>query len=328
MTHRLALPAVLVLALALSACSPASPATTGPASTPTATATGTTTPTTVQNCGRTLTFDRPVERIVSGWTTSTELLLRLGQGSKVVGQYNTSAGTPSAEFTTQEAAVPTLSTEGLTREQLAAADPDLVWADGEYAFDGSTLPTIDELAQQGTQVMVLSGFCGDDATGATVDDVFTDLTTLGTVLGDSTATDEVAASLHARLDAVAQRTAGVPSVPVVFLADYDGVLYAYDGVYSDIARRAGAHNTYAGALPAGKYYSEVSREDVIARDPSTIVLLTAGDADPAAAKAALAELLPTVAAVRDGAVVTLPESDSTNLRGVDGVEELSRALHP
>ena len=74
--------------------------------------------------------------------------------------------------------------------------------------------------------------------------------------------------------------------------------------------------------------ADVDDEDLIARDPATIVLLTGADADPDQAVRDLAELLPTVAAVRAGNVVTMPESDSTNLRGVDGVEELSTALHP
>ncbi|MEZ0167007.1 ABC transporter substrate-binding protein [Kineococcus sp. LSe6-4] len=320
------LPAALVLTLGLTACSSTtSQSAAGRAPAPAGT---TTASVSVQNCGRTVTLPHPAERVVSGWVTSTELLLQLGDSDELVGQYNTSSGTPSAQYADAFAKVPVLSTEGLTREQLAAAHPDLVWADGEYAFDGNTLPTIDQLADQGTQVLVLSGFCGDDATGAKVSDVFTDLAAIGTLLGRQTATDELAEQLHTRLDAVSQRIAGDPAVPVMFLANYDGTLYTYDGVYTDIAELAGGSNVYAGQLPKGQYYSEVSREDVIARDPSTIVLLTGGDGDTVGAKDSLSQLLPGVSAVRDGKVVTMPESDSTNLRAVDGVEELSEALHP
>ncbi|WP_250445195.1 ABC transporter substrate-binding protein [Actinotalea sp. C106] len=282
----------------------------------------------VQNCGRTVTLDEPAQRIVSGWTTSTEVLLAVDQGDRLVGQYNSSNGTPSEEYADAFAEIPVLSATALSREQLAAAQPDLIWADGEYLFDGSQLPTIDELASQGTQVLVLSGFCGDDATAATVEDVFTDLDAIGTLLGESSATEVLADQLRERLQAVETRIADQPESPLVFLADYEGVLYTYDGVYTDIAEKAGGHNLYAGELPPGQYYSEISREDVLTRDPGTIVLLTGPGADTEAAVAGLSELLPGVTAVSEGRVVTMPESDSTNLRVVDGVERLSQALHP
>ena len=140
-------------------------------------------PVDVTNCGRTLHFDQPPTRIVSGWPTSTELLIALGAADTVVGQYNTSTGTPDPRYAEAFGKVKVLGPNAPAREQLIAAAPQLIWADGEYLFDGTQLPTIAELNEQGIQVMVLSGFCGDDASGATVRDVDTDLAALGRILG-------------------------------------------------------------------------------------------------------------------------------------------------
>lgn len=285
-------------------------------------------PVTVTNCGRTLHFDRAPSRVVSGWPTSTDLLAALGLTDRVVGQYNTSNGTAAAAYAAAVADVPDLGEAAPSREQLLAVRPDLIWADGSYLFDGRQLPTIDELAAQGTQVMILSGFCTDDATRATVTDVKTDLAALGRIFGVQTKARELAGQVDARLGAVAAKVDGKPPVPVAMISSFGGAIYTYEGVYSDIAALAGATNVYAGTLPAGQYYGELSKESILQKDPDTVVYLLSGGETQASARTALAETLPTVTAVRTGHVVFLPQWNSTNLAGVDGVETLAAALHP
>lgn len=63
-------------------------------------------PVDVSNCGRTLHFDQAPQRIVSGWTTSAELLIELGLADRIVGQYNTSSGTPVAKYAAIEKTIP------------------------------------------------------------------------------------------------------------------------------------------------------------------------------------------------------------------------------
>ncbi|MCO8277799.1 ABC transporter substrate-binding protein [Actinoplanes sp. TRM 88003] len=284
-------------------------------------------PVDVTNCGRTLHFDGPPTRVVSGWSSSTELLLALGAGDTLVGQYNTSTGTVTGQYADAAARIPVLGENAPGREQLLAARPQLVWADGEYLFDGKQLPTIADLAEQGVQVMVLSGFCGDDATRAKVLDVDTDLDALGRILGRPADAQRLRADLDRRLDAVAERVGDQPATPVAFLSTFDRQLYTYEGVYSDMARLAGATNVYAGVLPEKSYYGQVSVEDVTRRNPGTLVyLLRAGESE-ATARTQLTKTLPTVAAIRDNRIVYLPQNDSTNLAGVAGVEKLVAGLH-
>ncbi|MFC4068953.1 ABC transporter substrate-binding protein [Actinoplanes subglobosus] len=277
-------------------------------------------PVDVTNCGRTLHFEEPPSRIVSGWASSTELLQALGAGDALAGQYNTASG--------QVPGVPVIGENAPGREQLLAARPQLIWADGAYLFDGKQLPTIDDLARQGIQVMILSGFCTDDATKATVRDVDTDLDALGRILGRPEQAGRLRAQVDARLTAVAGRVGDGPATPVAFLSTFDGQFYTYEGVYSDIARLAGATNVYSGVLPAGSYFAQMSVEDIAGRDPGTVVYLLGAGESEEAARAGLSRSLPTVTAVREGRVVFLSQSGTTNLAGVASVEKLAAALHP
>ncbi|KEZ35430.1 ABC transporter substrate-binding protein [Frankia sp. CeD] len=324
-----AVAALLVVTAGLTGCGSGSTTGAGSASAADARSApaGTRYPVEVANCGRTLHFDEAPARVVSGWTTSTELLIELGLTDRIVGQYNTSSGTPAAKYASAEAKLPALGTGAPTREALLAARPDLIWADGSYLFDGRQLPTIAELAAQGTQVMILSGFCTDDATKATVRDVDTDLTALGMIFGIPGRARQVQADINERLRQVATKIQGRDPVPVAVVATYQGTVYTYDGVYTDIARLAGARNIYAGTLPKGKYFSELSVEDLISKNPGTLVYLLSGSETEAEARKFLTSRLPTVAAVRNNRVFFLPQSDSANLAGVEGVTKLAAALH-
>ena len=284
-------------------------------------------PVSVENCGRTVTFDAPPERIVSGWPTSTELIIELGLEDRLVGQYNTtsSLGGPREEYAEAYDAVEVLSEGAPSRETLLAADPDLIWADGSYLFDGQQLPTVEELADSGVQVLVLSGFCEDGGTSS-VDDVYTDLDALGTALDVEEDTDALAADVEERLAAVAGETQGRPPVEAAVISTYEGVVYAYEGVYSDMLEQAGGRNVLAGSLAEGDYFGELSTEALIASAPGTLVYLLAEGESEEAARGLLRADFPTVPAVADDRLVFVPQIDSTNLRVVDGVEALAAQL--
>lgn len=330
----LALPALL--ALILTACGSNGTTTGGasaPSAEPTTTATaptgasgaGTTYPVTVQNCGRSVTFDEAPTRIVSGWSTATELLLDLGAGDRVVGQYNTASSGPSAEHAADYAKVPVLAESAPSKESLLAAAPDLIYADGSYLFDGEQLPTVDDLAESGTQVLVLSGFC-EDGGSSKVTDVKDDLAALGPALDASGPAEKLAGTVDARLQAVADETEAAQDVPMAVVGSYDGALYVYDGVYTDIVDRAGGTNAFAGTLPAGKFFGELSAEQLTAEDPGTLLYLTAVGESEQDAQAYLDEAFPTVAAVKDDRVLFLPQEESSNLRGIDGLEAVAQGL--
>ncbi len=154
-------------------------------------------------------LDRAPTRIVSGWTTSTELLLELGVGDGIVGRYNASSRNPSPAYADAEQQIPVIGESAPTKEALIAAHPDLIWADSDL-FDGQQLPTIDQLAAEGIQVMILSRFCTDDATRATVRDVETDLDALGRILGIAARANQVKAGIETSSTLSPRRSAAPP----------------------------------------------------------------------------------------------------------------------
>ena len=283
-------------------------------------------PRTVENCGREVTIDAPPERIVSGWPTSTETLLELGAADRISGQYNTSNGEPTDKHLDAYAEIKVLGEGGLGREQLLAAEPDLIWADGSYLFDGTQLPTIEDLQADGIPVLILSGFCTGDASGSTVEDLFTDLDTIGQALGLEEEAADLAVNARARLDAVSA-TAGADQ-DIAMFGVFDGVVYGYDGVYSDMARTVGARNTFAGTFPEGSYFGEVSKEALIAQDPDALVYLYSSAGDRDGAEDYLRSTFSNLQAVTNDRIVLLPAIDSTNLRVLDGVETLAEGLQP
>ncbi|WP_440694128.1 ABC transporter substrate-binding protein [Clavibacter nebraskensis] len=285
-------------------------------------------PVSVDSCDRTLSFRTGPERIVSLWPAVTEMLLELGAGDRIVGQAFTDQSPPLDRYRDAYDRVPVLATGAVDRETLLAAHPDLIVADGEYHFDGTELPTIDDLAALGIRVYVISSFCHGQVTTGHVDDAATDLASLGTLLGAGDAADRAIADERSRLAAVDARVAGTDPVDLAVLQIFDGSVYAdARGLYSDVVARAGGRNVYEDALPADQYYAEVSVEDVARRDPATIVYLYSTDAERDSVRADLEARLPGVRAVRDGRLLALPSTDFIGSRAVDGVVALDALLH-
>ncbi|CAQ01684.1 ABC transporter substrate-binding protein [Clavibacter sepedonicus] len=285
-------------------------------------------PVSVDSCDRTLAFPAGPQRIVSLWPAVTEMLLELGAGDRIVGQAFTDQSPPLDRYRDAYDRVPVLATGAVDRETLLAAHPDLIVADGEYHFDGTELPTIDDLAALGIRVYVISSFCHGQVTTGHVDDAATDLQSLGTLLGAGEAADRAVADERSQLAAVDARVQGRDPVDLAVLQVFDGSVYAdARGLYSDVVTRAGGRNMYENALPADQYYAEVSVEDVAKRDPATIVYLYSTDAERDSVRADLQARLPGVRAVRDGRLLALPSTDFIGSRAVDGVVALDALLH-
>ncbi|WP_445444035.1 ABC transporter substrate-binding protein [Clavibacter sp. km3a] len=314
-----ALAAALAAALVLAGCAADAPAA------PPAADAG---PVSVDSCDRTLSFPAGPQRIVSLWPAVTEMLLELGAGDRLVGQAFTDQSPPLDRYRDAYDRIPVLATGAVDRETLLAWHPDLIVADGEYHFDGTELPTIDDLAALGIRVYVISSFCHGQVTTGHVDDAATDLAALGTLLGAEPAADRAIAGERSRLAAVDARVADAAPVDLAVLQIFDGSVYAdARGLYSDVVARAGGRDVYEDALPADQYYAEVSVEDVARRDPGTIVYLYSTDAERDSVRADLEARLPGVRAVREGRMLALPSTDFIGSRAVDGVVALDALLH-
>jgi iron complex transport system substrate-binding protein len=134
-----------------------------PAANPVATVATIAFPIIIENCGRTLTFAAPPERVVSLWQPPNELLLALGvqeQIGALAGNYTDLR--PDLAPRTQGVPIIGENIAWPSREVLLSQEPDLVIAEGVegFAFDSAQgHATAAEIEATGVQVLSTGGRC-------------------------------------------------------------------------------------------------------------------------------------------------------------------------
>lgn len=287
-------------------------------------------PTTVQNCGRTLSFPAVPTRVVSLYPSMTELVIALGRSDRLVGQANLDLSPPLAQFATAFAAVPVISTSLPSKEVLLNARPDLIVADGEYWFDGKQLPTMKALAALGIPVYINTAFCHQEVTKGTITDAQTDLTNLGRILGAQPAASTVARQQRAIAADVQQSLVGTRPVVTAMVSVSDQQLYLLArGLYSGVLEAAGGRNYFEDELPAGQYFGQVSPELLATAPVEAIVYTYTTEETRSRTETYLRQRFPTVPAVRNNRLIAIEESAfSGELHSYAGQRTLARALHP
>ncbi|MCF6470975.1 hypothetical protein FAF44_21615 [Nonomuraea sp. MG754425] len=325
---------VLVAALALAACGQA-PAVreAGPAAAPPAGF-----PVTVTNCGRTLTFDRPPAKVVTGYHPALETLTALGLGDRIAGRTNFSESTflPGQQEVYDR--IPEISSTIMLpqKEVMLAQGADFVLDNAMASFDaGGGYATVEELDAAGSPVYILGGWCSPEETlEFTLDDTFTDLSNLGKIFGVPDRAEKLAADLRGRLDDVRTRVAGRPPVKVLATDGGRGPVNAYggSGITDQMINAAGGTNVLAAVKGD---YTEVSVEQVSASQPEAILVseyaTLRGETMPTvAAKTADAlSIARNSPAAEDERVLPLPVSaQHPGYRNLLAIADIARFLHP
>ncbi|RMI41309.1 ABC transporter substrate-binding protein [Streptomyces triticirhizae] len=290
---------------------------------------------TYTNCGREVTLDAPPAAVVGLSPAQTELLLRLGVADRMVGQAQTATAPLPEDVRDLAADIPVLSEDAPpTREVLLRAGPDLVTAPTSYEFSAEQgFADLDQLADAGVAAHIASGGCAERRMTATVDDLFTDLGTLGRVLDVDEASAELADAQRAVLDDVEERVAGRPPVTVAQIYVEGERLSAIGaGVEYDIVRRAGGDNVFGpdDAAFADFFAAEINREELAHRDPEVLVFGVHDEEHERATRAWLDANLPDLSAVRNGRLVAVSSADlfPGTIGNVRAVEAVARGLHP
>lgn len=115
-------------------------------------------PLTLSNCGFEVTFDAAPERVVTIKSTSTEMLLALGLGDRIVGTAFPDGPVPD-EWAAEAADIPVLADKLPSEEVVLDAEPDLVFAGWESAFTPDAAGARDELAALGVASYVQPAAC-------------------------------------------------------------------------------------------------------------------------------------------------------------------------
>lgn len=319
-----------LLLLGLAACS----AGTGSSGTPAATAgTGGTAafPVTITNCGTQVTIEHEPQRVLLVNNDSIANLEALGAIDRVVAITATpQTGLYAKDTYTALSALQVLSTTKnatggsvVSQEAILGAHPDLVIAP-ENAVDRTAL------AAAGIPVYSPTAYCADPpaelAQKATFDRVWNELTTYGQILGLPDKAAQVVADTKAQIAGLKATDAGTAAA--LYVSSGGSVLSPYGGpsMVTPVFEAAGLSNVYADS---DQRVFDAGIEDIISRDPATIVLLYSGD-DPQATRSAFlsAPGVAGLSAVKNNRVVTLafPYTDPPTVLSAQGPAQLVDAL--
>lgn len=320
--------AAAALLLALAGCSASSPAPSSlaDAETPSSEAGY---PVSIENCGRTLTFDAAPEHVVSLWQAPTEMMLALGLGDHLVARAGDYAAYP-ASLAEEAEEIPSIgSAMGWpSKEVLLSEGADLVLGQSleGYAFDTSQgYASVEQIENSGAQVYG-ANICdagGGDAIAMTLDTPIDTLRDLGVIFGVSDRAEELIADLEQDKQTVIDAVEGKDTVEVAFYNGGEGPLIVLaGGIYDDAIETAGGRNVF----PADSVY--VSKEDFAASDAEVVLVGTFEGQDYDTLRAYLEQTFPDLPAVQAGNLVEIPVDDTdASVTVMRGLTEIANALH-
>ncbi len=262
-TSQLALlPAVALLGavvLLLSGCS-------GSTGLPVAT---TTEAATIDNCGVDVAVTAPPSRVITIKSTSTEMLLALGLGDRIVGTAFQDGPVPE-QWAEAAGSLPVLSDKVPSQEVVLNENPDFIYAGWESNFSADGAGTRHDLAALGIRTFVSPAACKESAYQPkllTFDDIDREIGEIATLFGvDDSA---VLASQHETLAGIRKDTRGLSAL---WFSSGSTIPYVGAGIGAPqlILDTIGLRNIAADVKDTWASYNW---ESVIAEDPDVIVLV-------------------------------------------------------
>ena len=256
-------------ALLLTGCASGSPAA---APSGTASADAGEYPVTVQNCDTTVTVESAPERIVTIKSTTTELLLALGLGERIVGSAFLDGPLP-ASLAEDGADLNVISDFVPGQEAVLALTPDFVYGGWESNFSAEGVGERAALADLGIGSYVSPAACKGDAMPdpLTFDTVFAEIDEAGALFGVPDAAAELVAEQEAELAALTPPTGDTTAL---WYSSGTDAPYVGAGIGAPqmIMDAAGLTNIFADLQDT---WTSAGWESVVAANPSVIVLVDA-----------------------------------------------------
>lgn len=318
-----------VVVAGLTGCATLQAAFPTPSATPTPTASATFDPSyeavTVDNCGFEVTFDHSPQRVVTIKSTSTEMLLALGLGDRIVGTAFPDGPVPGVWK--KDLKAPELSDNVPSEEVVLETEPDLVYAGWESNFTADGAGTREDLADLGIASYVSPPACRSiQPAKLTWDDVFDSIDEVGRIFGVEERSDELIAAQQRALDAVSTGN-GLGRTALWYSSGTDTPYVGGNlGAPQLLMDSVGLVNVAEGLDATWAPYSW---EAVVEADPDFIILIDA-DWNTAQHKIDLLESNPATAnltAVKFGNYLMLPfASSEAGVRSVEAAASLAHQL--
>jgi len=263
-------------------------------------------PVSVDNCGFDLNVAAAPERIVTIKSTSTETLLALGLGDRIIGEAFPDGPVPD-QWADDAAAIPVISDFAPSQEAVLALEPDFVYGGWESNFTPETAGERAALRDLGIGSYVSPAACKDDAyqpDPLTFDVVFDEITEAGHLFGVDNAAAALVAEQRGDLAGISADTRGLS---VLWYSSGTDIPYVGAGIGAPqmMMDAAGLTNIAAEVQDT---WTSFSWEAVVDADPDVIVLVDASW-NTADSKIAALEANPATAnlsAVQDGRYLRIP----------------------
>ncbi|TDD62730.1 hypothetical protein E1263_03180 [Kribbella antibiotica] len=286
---------------------------------------------TVQSCGQDLKLKAPAKRIFVVDNDPVANLEALGAVDRVVGAtarlnpglYEQSTYQFFDKLGTTVATKNATGGSVVSQESILATQPDLVIA-ADVTVDRPALEAA------GVPVYIPAAFCGTRGAKlaglATFDRVWDELRTYGKLVGAESQAEQVIKTATGKIAELKAPVRGTAAA--IYVSSGGKVLSPYGGpsMVTPIFQAVGLKNVYADT---DKRVFDVSVEDLVSRNPQTIVLLYSGDKPEETLKAfTSASGVAGLAAVRDKRVLTLPfpYTDPPSVLSTRAPEQLTRLL--
>lgn len=331
---RTAVPGAAVLALSLAALAGCAqdPADATSSAAPTdASAGGTAYPLTLDNCGVETTVEAAPQRVVTIKSSTTEMLLALGLGDRIVGSAFLDGPVPDSlagAAADAPAVAEPMAEQVPGAEAVLGLEPDLVYAGWESNLTADGAGDRATLAKLGVASYVSPAACKAPEympDPLTFDDVFAEIDEVGEVFDASDAADDLVAE---QKDALASVTPDDRGLTALWYSSGDDIPYVGAGIGAPqmIMDAVGLENVAADVHDT---WTSFSWEQAIEADPDVIVLVDAtwNSADQKIERLESNPATARMTAVREGRYLTVPfPASEAGVRNVDAVVDLSAQL--
>ncbi|MEU0069846.1 ABC transporter substrate-binding protein [Streptomyces sp. NPDC006332] len=298
-------------------------------------------PVTLDNCGRSETFEKVPSRVVvmnGASVAEVSTLLALGLQDKIVANQQSYG---MSEVAGRARAIKALPTGGIKlneaydipREAMLGLRPDLVLSVTTYGFEEKNgFATREQLEQVGANSYVSPQGCADDPSRMTVADSYQLLRDMGKIFNVGDRAEKLIAASEKKIAAVSEKVRGKkrPKVMVLFsnmsMGGNDFSSVFSKGIVNDILAKAGGSNAFESA--SGTTFADLSKEKVAATDVDALVVLSYNDPNPAAYAKKLLKEFPQWPAAKNTTYVTLSDSMYLGPSNDLAVEKIARLLHP
>ena len=293
-------------------------------------------PVTIQNCGQTLTFTKPPTRVISTWQMTTDILLDLGLGDRIVGIY-AKALYQADPFQAQYARLHDLggnTVQAPSKELALSTHPDFVFsAYPPVDFLGSAgVATQDQFKAQGAQIYGISGECSGDSTHVRATGTYDDILNIGRIFEIQTRAQQVVNAMKQHVESVQKHVASLPPITVIALQNISTpqaaapVTVIGGGIYTDMLRLAGGTNLFG---TQNQTYPSITQEFFATQKPEAYVLINYKGSNPSAFSSYLFSTYPNNPASKQHRLIEI-DGDQW-YEGIffpDTVEKLARFFHP